>query len=334
MRAAPSRACTSASGALLARWGGRLTPRLEAADDVVLVGVLNLGDLRQVERIARVTGLQTGEQLDGAAGLPLVPQIDDVQLEIGLALEQAAAAPRPQHLAQPLLAVAAGEQQQEAQEPRRRRRYVGVVLVHAEAEVGVVQARLEGDGSLHRFFDLLAVTRRGELFAAQHPPLHARAEGPAQVEPGFRVLRRPLRPRFRGADRALDRGTERVVQRPVLRVELDPPPQRRRFEHVAGFRRRRAAGATQLRVDLIESCFEDELVGAYEAVFAAKGVARRQRRDRAAGRLRDRGSGWRRALGRRVGECGDATERDQGGEPRHPARSAHVRLVRSCCLFA
>ena len=225
------------------------------------------------------------QQLDGALGLPLVPEIDDVELVVGLALHQPAAAARAQHLAQPLFAIAARQQQQEAQEARRRRRDVGVVLVHAEPEVGVVQAGLERDGALQRLLDPFAVARGGELLAAQHPPLHARAVGAAEVEPGLGILRRPLGPGLRRADRPFDRGGERGIERPALGIELDPPPQRGRLEHVAGFRRRRPAGAAQLGVDLVEARVEDELVGADERVFAAQRVARRQRRHRAAYRF-------------------------------------------------
>ena len=41
------------------------------------------------------------------------------------------------------------------------------------------------------------------------------------------------------------------------------------LEHVAGFGGRRAAGAAQLRVDLVEPRFEDDVVRADEAVDAA-----------------------------------------------------------------
>ena len=189
---------------------------------------------------------------------------------------------------------------------------------------------------LHRFLDLLAVARGGDLLAAQHPPLHARTVGAAEVEPGLGILRRPPGPLLRRADRPFDRGSERGIEPPVLGVELDLPPQRRRLENVARFGRRRPAGAAELRVDLVEARIENELVGANERVFPAQRVARRQRRNRAAYRFLLEGNRASRAGGLRVrvGEHRAAAEGDHHSDGRHSTRQRHVRLVRSCCLAA
>ena len=164
--------------------------------------ILDFGHPRREERIGRVALVQALQQRERPRRLPLVPEIDDVQLVVGLALQQ-----RPRLRARASLAglpaIAAGQQQEEAQELCRRRRDVGVVLVQAEAELGVLELADRAPARVRALLDALAVARRGELLVPQHAPLHARAVGAAQVEPRLRVVgrSRPSRPRRRGSPR-------------------------------------------------------------------------------------------------------------------------------------
>ena len=62
-----------------------------------------------------------------------------MQLIVGLAGEQLACVARLQHLAQPFRPIAAGKEAAASAELRGGRRDVGVVVVEADAEVGVVE---------------------------------------------------------------------------------------------------------------------------------------------------------------------------------------------------
>ena len=97
---------------------------------------------------------------------PLVPEIDQVQLI--RRLRRATSWPRSRasiDLPQTLDAVATGQQQQPAQHAQRRRRDVGVVAVHADAELRVVHAGIERQRALERVLDALAVARGGQPLA-------------------------------------------------------------------------------------------------------------------------------------------------------------------------
>ena len=92
------------------------------------------------ERIARIVLLQAAQQIERPRGLALVPQVDQVELIVRLALEQAAAVPRAQHLREPFRLVPARQHEEEAQNLGRRRRDVRVVLVEPDAEVRILEA--------------------------------------------------------------------------------------------------------------------------------------------------------------------------------------------------
>ena len=100
----------------------------------------------QEQRVVRVASVEPFEQLERLSGLAFVPQIDEMELEVGFALEELAALARLHHLAQALDPIAAGEQQQPAQHLRGGRGDVGVVVIDADAEVRIVQRRGRAGG--------------------------------------------------------------------------------------------------------------------------------------------------------------------------------------------
>ena len=163
------------------------------------------------------------------------------------------------------------------------------------------------------------------------------AYAPPEVEPRLGVVGRALGPVLGRADRAIDGGAELVVQRAVEGIEQDAPPQRRRGEHVAGLGRRRAAGAAQLGVDLVEACVEDEVVGSRERVFAADEGRPIGRRGGAGGpgpRADGRGAEGRREGAARVTVVATAIAQAAASSQRAPRPGDHVTLVRSCCFSA
>ena len=136
--------------------------------------------VRPVVGERRLTGPHLAADVDDLAGAPdglvvgdAVEALDHLgarraEAEHGRARgAAAAAAARAQHLAQPLVAIAARQQQEEAENAGRRRRDVRVVLVHSEAEIRVVQPWLEADGALERFLDPFAVAGRGRVGLAR-----------------------------------------------------------------------------------------------------------------------------------------------------------------------
>ena len=149
-------------------------PALEARHHVVLIDVLNLGNLRQEDRIARVRLLQIAEELERPAGLVLVPEIDDLKLVVRLSLEKPAVVPGPEHLLQAFVAVAPGQQQQKPKDLRGCRRDVGVVAIHPDPEVGIVEPGIARERPFERVLNPLAVAGGREPLFAQHPPLHSR----------------------------------------------------------------------------------------------------------------------------------------------------------------
>ena len=243
--------------------------------------------------------------------LPLVPEIDDVELVVGLALQQPAAVARAQHLIESFLAVAAGQQQEEAEELGRRGRHVGVVPCTCRCRSR--RPRASGSSATARSSATLMFlpSRAAASFSfLQDAPLDPRGIGATEVEPGLGVVGRSRRSRLRrhgSRDRRRSRTRRRAPR--LSGIEQDPPPERGGGEHVARFGRRRSARATQLRVDLVEARFEDEVVGAGEAVDAA---------DLARGRAPTRGG------------CHSCTTRQAAA----PGGVPHVTLVRSCCFSA
>ena len=236
----------------------------------MLVDVFNLGHLRGEDRIARVLPCELAQELERAARLVLVPQIDHLELIVRLALEQAPVGPGAHHLCESLLAAATREQEEKAQDLRHGGRHVGVVAIQPDTEIGVVEIGVEHQRALERVLDALAVARRGQAFFAQHEPLHAGRVRPAQVEPGLGIVGGANGPGVGRADGAFDRGRKLLVERAAVRIELDAPPERGGGEHVTRLGRRRAAGHAELRFERFESGVEDEVVGADEAGFAAQ----------------------------------------------------------------
>ena len=146
-------------------------------------------------RVARMPRAQAREQLERPLRLLLVPEIDDVELVVGLAAQRAARRRAPAASPEPLHAVAARQEQQPAQHLGRGGRHVGVVVVQADAEVRVLQ--LGSSASARSSASLIRLPSRAaaSVCAAQHPPLRAGAVRAAQVEPGFGALRLPFGPR-------------------------------------------------------------------------------------------------------------------------------------------
>ena len=104
---------------------------------------------------------QAAQELQGALRLLLVPQINQVQLIVGLALQELSLAARAQHLSHAFEAVTAGQEQHPAQHAERGGRDVGVVVIQADAEVGIVQGRVEREGLFEGVLDAFAVAGRG-----------------------------------------------------------------------------------------------------------------------------------------------------------------------------
>jgi hypothetical protein len=76
---------------------------------------------------------------------------------------------------------------------------------------------------LERLLDALAVARRRQPLLAQDPPLPARAERGAEVEPGLGPLGLAACPAVASAIAASTCGREARVERPVVGVELQSP---------------------------------------------------------------------------------------------------------------
>ena len=90
---------------------------------------------------------------------------------------------RPPQLREALDPVAAGQPEEPAEHLQDRRRDVGVVPIQAEARVGVVETRVQGQRLLQRLLDPLAVAGGGQELEALAVVLDAHAVRRAQVEP-------------------------------------------------------------------------------------------------------------------------------------------------------
>ena len=212
---------------------------------------------------------QIAQKIERAFGLVLVPEIDDVKLVVRLTLEQPPLGAGPEHLRESFTTVAAGQQEEKPEDFRRRRRDVGIVAIHANPEVGVVEPGIERQGAFECILNPLPVARSRQPLFTQHAPLDARGIRSAEVEPRFGIIRRANRPGFGRADGAFDGGRELVVERAAVGVELDAPPERRGVEHVTGLDWSRPARAPEFGLELAESRIEDEVVRADEPSFAA-----------------------------------------------------------------
>ena len=261
---------------LFPRRGQERLPGRQAGSDVMLVDILNLGHLRDEEWVGGIPFVKRLQQLEGTRRLPLVPEVDHVQLIVGLALQQAPAIACAQHLIEAFLAVAPRKEHQEAQELGRRRRDVGIVLVQADTEIRILERRVELDRTLERDLDRFAVARSRQFFIAQDAPLDACCVGATVVEPRLGILGRAVGPGLGARDRAINRGGKLVVQLAALGVEQNLPPQGRGAKDVARFGRRGTTGTPKLSVDLVEACLQNEIVGTGEAIDAANLMGRRR----------------------------------------------------------
>src|SRR5205807_6384515 len=97
-------------------------------------------------RVVTIAIIEPLEQGDRLLRLLFVPEIDEVELEVGFAADQLAFVARLQHFAQPHHAIAARKEEQPSKNLRRGRRDGGVVVIEADAEVRIVQCRIELKG--------------------------------------------------------------------------------------------------------------------------------------------------------------------------------------------
>jgi hypothetical protein len=282
------------------------TPRPQARRQVVLINVLHLGNELEEMRVPLMPQPEGLEQLQRAVRGVLVPEVDDLKLIIGLAPHQRAFVARPDHLLQAFDAVASRQEQQPPEYLRGRGRHVRVVVVEADPEPRVVQVGVEDERLFQRVLDSLAVACGGQALAPQHAPLHPRAVGAPEIEPGFGALRLTGGPGLRARHGVVDALLEFLIEREVERVQLNLPPERHGIEHATHLTRRRRTRLFELRRNVFELGVEDGVVYPREL----------RRFGEPAQRLR---SGQ---LGQRHGEC--ARQRDQ----------PHVTLVRSCCFSA
>ena len=209
---------------LIARRGEQRPPRLQARGWIVQILMLDAGDLRGKQRIARIFTAKVLEDFQRLRCLLLVPQINDVELVVRFPPQELSPRPHPKHLGEAHFPVPSGQQQEDAEELRGSRSDVRVVLVHPHREVGVVQGGIERDCAFERGENALAVARGRHSLVAQHPPLDTDRVRPAEVEPRLSLGRRTSHPRFRRADGAFDRGGELCVERAAVGVQLDAPP--------------------------------------------------------------------------------------------------------------
>ena len=89
--------------------------------------------------------------------------------------------------------------------------------------VASVHRRVEGERTLERGLDALAVARRGEPLLAQDPPLPARAERGAEVEPGLGTLGLARRPCLGFGDRLVHLAEEASVEEAAVRDPAGSP---------------------------------------------------------------------------------------------------------------
>ena len=242
--------------------------------------------------LAGYSRAQRAQQLERALRLILVPQIDPVQLVVGLAAQQDAARVHGFHVAEAFLAIAARQQEQKPEEPGDRRCDRRVVLIEPDAESRVAQAGVERQRTFERLLDALAVAGRGEMLLALHPP---RDPGPirgTEIEPRFGGSGLAFRPALGRRDRGGHALLKVVVQAGVVGVDQDPPPRRRGVQHLAGLTRCGRAGAGQGFLGAIESRVQDLRVDRRQAIAAREGVPLgpgvRRREQRAGHRRRTR----------------------------------------------
>ena len=165
----------------------------------------------------RIGGVALVEPLSSAQRpwrLPLVPQVDDVKLVVGLALQQPPAVARAQHLLEPFLPVAARAAAGRSGEtlpppaPRRRRYLYMPMPKYASSRFGS-SATARSSATL-----MFLPSRAAASFSSLRTRHCTRARvGAAEVEPGLGVSGDRSRPVLGGVDGPIDRGRELGVER-------------------------------------------------------------------------------------------------------------------------
>ena len=261
-------------------------------------------------RVVRIPAAERGQQLEGAIGLLLIPEIDPVELVVGFAAKQPAFGVDRFHVAQAGHAVAPGQEQEEPEDLGEGRRQVGVGPGQPDAEAGVLECRVEFERPLEGFLDVLAVPSCRQVLASQDLPRDAEAVGATQIEPGLGARRLSAGPGVARLDGRVGLRLERLVQARVVGVQQDPPPGEGRLQHLAGLRRGAAAARCQRLTGLVEPCVQNLVVDAGEPVHS------RQPRRPGPGRAREH------AGNRNRGRAGSQSAPD------------HDRLVLSPCFSA
>src|SRR5256885_7977074 len=95
-------------------------PRRGARADIMKVGVVHLGDALQEDRVPGIACVERLEDSECFVRLVLVPDVDDVPLEVGFTAEQSAARTCSVDLLQSLHPIASGKPQQPAHNFRGR----------------------------------------------------------------------------------------------------------------------------------------------------------------------------------------------------------------------
>ena len=155
--------------------------------------------------------------------LPLVPQVDQVELIVRFAAQQDPFAACLFHLLEAEGAIASRQEHQHAENARGARGDGRVVVVQAQAEIGVAERRIERDRELQRVVDALAVARRRKILPTHSAKQHARAIGPAEIEPGLCPLRFAGDPGFGGGDGSVDAVEQRRIAAGVFGIDEQPP---------------------------------------------------------------------------------------------------------------
>ena len=278
------------------------------------VRVLRFGDPLREQEVVRVARPQAFEQPQRPGGVVLVPEIDLVELVVRLPADERPARARPLHLCESLGAVAPGQQQQPAKQSEDRGCNAGVVMIEAHAEVRVLKRLVETEGAVQSILGALAVPRRRQLVASQDAPLSPVRVCRAEIEPGFGPFGFTGGPLFGRRDSVGHACDERLVERPVVGVHLDLPPEGHSAEEVAGGSRARWARLAQFATCPVELRVEDRIVDPGESPDVGESRSWNSSADQ--------------------GRCGENHDRP-GDSPGHRIEHrGQVRVVRSRCFSA
>src|SRR5437667_12491664 len=153
-------------------------------------------------------------------------------------------------------------------------------MVEADAEIRIVQRRIELQRSLERGLDLASLARGREPLASEHVPLHQWRIRPSQIEPGFCALWLAAGPPGVGQDSRRGRICETPIEQTAFGIDENLPPQRDHAERLAGLSRSGRTGLLQLRIDAIELRVKDRVVdGPEPAAFGERRPGRRRKEE-------------------------------------------------------